>query len=307
MWAATKSAVINLMGTLPSPKLLLSLHLISLLCLPLLPHGQVYCYIGGNYTTGSPYESNLHHLLASLASAAPASDGFSATTAGESSDRVFGAALCRGDVNATDCRGCLGAASANILQGCPHNRRAEAILDHCLLKYSDQNFTSFPKNSQQVFGVYWRNISMATFPEYVEDAAGYNFVNQAIDTLLSGVANAAAPSSNSVKMFATGELSPGKGFPTTYGLAQCFPSITDSECRWCLQGLVNETLKLFDGRQGGQILGGSWCYLRYEVYLFYYGKPTVSLISAAPVNLPSSPPPPPGPLQIPTKSEDPHS
>ncbi|XP_020087176.1 G-type lectin S-receptor-like serine/threonine-protein kinase RKS1 [Ananas comosus] len=82
-------------------------------------------------------------------------------------------------------------------------------------------------------------------------------------------------------------------------MAQCVQHIAGSECRRCLQGLINETLKLFDGRQGGQILGG-WCYLRYEVFLFYYGKPTISRFSVAPVNLPISPPPP-GPPQIPTK------
>nr|CAD1832582.1 unnamed protein product [Ananas comosus var. bracteatus] len=176
-----------------------------------------------NYTTGSSYESNLHHLLASLASAAPASDGFSAAAAGESSDRVFGVAQCRGDVNATDCRACLGTASADILQRCPHSRTAEIFMDqYCLLKYSDRNFTSFPETSEQTFA--W-NVNNATFPDYAEDATGYNFVNQVLDTLLSGVADAAASSSNSVKLFATGELSTTKGFPTTYGLAQCLPHI----------------------------------------------------------------------------------
>nr|CAD1832584.1 unnamed protein product [Ananas comosus var. bracteatus] len=262
------------MGTLPSPKLL-SLHLISLLCLPLLQrggadlqHNQLCGNTGGNYTTGSPYESNLHHLLASLTSAAPASDGCSATTAGESSNRVFGIALCRGDMNATDCRACLSAASADILQACPHNRTAVILIDqYCMLKYSDRNFSSFPDNSQ----VFAWNVNTATFPYYAEGATGYNFVNQALDTLLSGVADAAASSSNSVKLFATGELSTATDFPTTYGLAQCLPHMAGSECRQCLQGLVNQTLKLFHGRQGGQILSG-WCYLRYEVYLFYYGK-----------------------------------
>nr|CAD1832568.1 unnamed protein product [Ananas comosus var. bracteatus] len=291
------------MSTPPSSKLFLSLQLLSLLCLPLLRRCgadlQFYPICGntdGNYTAGSPYESNLRRLLPSLTSAAPASDGFSAAAAaGESSDRAFGIALCRGDVNATDCRACLGTASANILQACPHNRTAEILFYYCLLKYSDQNFTSFLENSQQLF--LW-NVNNATFPGYYAEEV-YNFVNQAVDTLLSAIADAAASSSNSVKLFATGEVSITKGFPTIYGLAQCVSHIAGSECRRCLQGLINETLKLFDGRQGGQILGG-WCYLRYEVFLFYYGKPTKSLFSIAPVDLPSSPPPP-GPPQIPTK------
>nr|CAD1832565.1 unnamed protein product [Ananas comosus var. bracteatus] len=292
------------MNNPPSPKLFLSLHLISLFCLPLLrgcgadlPFYQICSNTGGNYTAGSPYESNLRRLLPSLSSAAPASDGYSAAAAGESSDRVFGIAHCRGDVNATDCRACLGTASIDILQACPHNRTAEILFYTCLLKYSDRNFTSFLENSEQL--VLW-NVNNATFPEYAEDATIYNFINQAVDTLLSGVADAAVSSSNSVKLFATGELSITNGFPTIHGLAQCFPHVSRPECRQCLQGLINETLKLFDGRQGGQILG-SWCYLRYEVYLFYYGKPTISLFSIAPVDLPS--PPPPGPLQIPTRKK----
>nr|CAD1832583.1 unnamed protein product [Ananas comosus var. bracteatus] len=266
------------MSTPPSSKLFLSLHLISLLCLPLLrrcgAHQPFYPICGntdGNYTASSPYESNLRRLLPSLASAAPASDGLSAAAAaGESSDRAFGIALCRGDVNTTDCRACL------VLRPELHLLPRELA-------------AALPVERQQrdVPGV------------LRQDATVYNFVNQALDMLLSGVADAAASSSNSVKLFATGELSITKGFPTIYGMAQCVQHIAGSECRRCLQGLINETLKLFDGRQGGQILGG-WCYLRYEVFLFYYGKPTKSLFSVAPVDLPISPPPP-GPPQIPTR------
>nr|CAD1819273.1 unnamed protein product [Ananas comosus var. bracteatus] len=91
------------------------------------------------------------------------------------------------------------------------------------------------------------------------------------------------------------------GFPTIYGLVQCTPDMSGPECRQCLQAQIDETLNMFDGYQGGGILG-VWCNLRYEVYPFYDRNPTIMLSSVAPGDLPGTPPGPPPPNTRPGSS-----
>nr|CAD1819183.1 unnamed protein product [Ananas comosus var. bracteatus] len=254
------------MDTTPSSALSPSyLLLISLLCcLPLLLHGgdddsplDQICGDTGNYTANSTYESNLRQLLPYLSSVASVSDGFSNASTGETPDQVFGLALCRGDLNATtDCSTCLDVASDDILQLCPYDKTAAIWYYDCLLKYSNQKFTSAFNNFEQIV----INI----------------FFNQVVKTLLSNLTDSAASKSNSRKLFATGESTITNGFPTIYGLVQCSPNMSGPECRQCLQGLISSMLGRFDGRQGGQIVG-LWCNLRYEVYKFYDGKFTRSI------------------------------
>nr|CAD1819278.1 unnamed protein product [Ananas comosus var. bracteatus] len=280
----------------PSPSCLL---LISLLCcLPLLLHGgdddspiDQICGDTGSYTANSTYESNLRHLLPYLSSVASVSDGFSNASTGESVDQVLGLALCRGDVNATDCGTCLDGAPSDTQQLCPYEKTAVIWYDHCLLMYSNQNFTSAFNNSGQVIMLNTQNITGERFPGYTRSTAIKNFFNQVVNTLLSHVADSAASNSNSGKLFATGELTITNGFPTIYGLAQCAPDMPGPECRRCLQAQINETLSYFDGRQGGRVLG-IWCNLRYEVYPFYYGRSMTSISSVAPGDLPGTPQPP---------------
>ncbi|XP_020095132.1 cysteine-rich repeat secretory protein 38-like [Ananas comosus] len=268
------------MDTTPSSALSSSyLLLISLLCcLPLLLHGgdddsplDQTCGDTGNYTANSTYESNLSQLLHTLSSVASVSDGFSNASTGESLDQVFGLALCRGDNNATDCRTCLDGASNDTQQLCPYHKEAVIWYDDCLLKYSNQNFTSAFDNSEQAVLYNINNITGERFPGYTQNTTIKNFFNQVVNTLLSDVADSAASNSNSGKLFATGELTITNGFPTIYGLAQCAPDMPGTECRQCLQAEINETLNYFDGRIGGRVLG-IWCNLRYEVYPFYYGR-----------------------------------
>nr|CAD1819179.1 unnamed protein product [Ananas comosus var. bracteatus] len=281
------------MDTPPSSTLFPSLLLISLLCcLPLLLHGDddslLYqiCGDAGNYTANSTYESNLHQLLASLPSVASVSEGFSTARTGKTPDQVWGLTLCRGDINATDCHTCLDGASYVILQLCPYDKAAVIWYDFCLLGYSNQNFISdFFDNSEQVFMRNAQNITGERFPGYTQNTTIMNFFNQVVNTLLSHVADSAASNSNSGKLFATGELTITNGFPTIYGLVQCAPDMSGPECRQCLQVLIGEMINWFDGQQGGRILG-FWCNLRYEVYTFYYGNPTIGLSSVAPGTCP---------------------
>ncbi|XP_020095531.1 cysteine-rich receptor-like protein kinase 25 isoform X1 [Ananas comosus] len=291
MSTALIKPVFNPMDTPPSSTLFPSLLLISLLCFLLLWHGGAdlplyqICGDTGNYTAKSTYQSNLHQLLASLPSLASVSDGFSnIASTGKSLDQVFGLALCRGDVNATNCRTCLDVAPSDILQLCPYDKAAVIWYDDCLLRYSNQNFTSAFNNSEQVVILNTQSIAGGRFPGYTQNTTIYDFFKQVVNTLLSHVADSAASNSNSGKLFATGESTITNAFLTIYGLVQCAPDMSGPECRQCLQGLISEMLRRFDGRQGGRILG-VWCNLRYEVYPFYNGNSTIRLSSVAPGDL----------------------
>ncbi|KAG5545443.1 hypothetical protein RHGRI_017809 [Rhododendron griersonianum] len=54
-------------------------------------------------------------------------------------NRTYGLALCRGDLNATDCKACVNLASTELQKLC---QSTEAIIwyDYCELKYSDLDF-----------------------------------------------------------------------------------------------------------------------------------------------------------------------
>ncbi|OAY63344.1 Cysteine-rich receptor-like protein kinase 25, partial [Ananas comosus] len=295
------------MDTPPSSTHFPSLLLISLLCFLLLRHGGAdlplhqICGNTRNYTANSTYESNLRQLLPYLSSAASVSNGFSTSSTGESLDQASGLALCRGDINATDCHTCLGRASNDTQQLCPYDKTAVIWYENCLLKYSNQNFASVFNDSEEIAMYNVLNTTGGRFPGYTQNTTIYDFFNQVMNTLLSDVADSAASNSNSGMLFATGELSITSGFPTIYGLVQCNPDMSGPECRQCLQAQINETLNMFDGYQGGGILG-VWCNLRYEVYPFYDRNPTIMLSSVAPGDLPGTPPGPPPPNTRPGSS-----
>ncbi|CAL5410888.1 unnamed protein product [Camellia sinensis] len=95
-----------------------------------------------NYTQNSPFGNNLKRLLESLWSNTPLSEGFKCIVFGNSTDRVYGQALCRGDVTAEVCRDYVQNASQEIMTVCPTQN---AIIWHefCQVQYSYQPFYSW--------------------------------------------------------------------------------------------------------------------------------------------------------------------
>ncbi|THG21272.1 hypothetical protein TEA_028077 [Camellia sinensis var. sinensis] len=76
----------------------------------------IYCDVSpANYTQNSPFGNNLKRLLESLWLNTPLSQGFKSTVFGNSTDQVYGQALCRGDVTAEVCRDCAQNASQEIM------------------------------------------------------------------------------------------------------------------------------------------------------------------------------------------------
>nr|POE58936.1 cysteine-rich repeat secretory protein 1 [Quercus suber] len=94
-----------------------------------IPTAAHYCYDTGNYTSNSTYRTNLNTLLASMINNTKIDYGFYNFSVGESPDKVYAIALCRGDTSPSECHSCINGASADLLKACPNQKEAIIWLD----------------------------------------------------------------------------------------------------------------------------------------------------------------------------------
>ncbi|THG12265.1 hypothetical protein TEA_020797 [Camellia sinensis var. sinensis] len=214
-----------------------------------------------NYTQNSPFGNNLKRLLESLWSNTPLSQGFNNTVFGNSTDQVYGQALCRGDVTPEVRRDCVQNASLEIMTVCPTQN---AIIWHefCQVQYSYRPFHSwdgytgmYPDSNKDE-----KNISVSVdFVVVLKD-----FMNKLSDQATFNPSNL---------MFATGKtkISTNK---TIYGLVQCTRDISQIDCRVCLNSEFGDLDGCCDYRQGSTVLSRN-CNMRFQLYPFY-NEPTVN-------------------------------
>ncbi|KAM3698207.1 hypothetical protein ACB098_06G171500 [Castanea mollissima] len=81
------------------------------------------CQTSDNFTTNNPYESNLDKLTGDLAYKTPPTS-FNFSSMGVKHNKIYGLALCRGDVSKIDCAACIIETSSNIRKNCPNNKGA---------------------------------------------------------------------------------------------------------------------------------------------------------------------------------------
>ncbi|CAL9041445.1 unnamed protein product [Musa banksii] len=224
---------------------------------------QVCSTSAGKFTANGTYESNLNLLLSSLISNGSAS-GFFTDTVGRMPNQVQGLVLCRGDTNATTCSSCLSTAGVEILQLCANDKDAVVWYDDCHLRYSNLQFLGTLDNDPE----------MAVASEYqVYDET--DLFDKVVNELMNSTADWAAY--NSTQRYASGlAINATHAFPNIYGLAQCTPDMSASDCRQCLEG-VSQGLPM--GRLIADNLGVR-CNLRYKVGPFFEGNPIVRLVSA---------------------------
>ncbi|KAM0952322.1 putative Gnk2-like domain-containing protein [Dioscorea sansibarensis] len=238
-----------------SVSLLLLLMFSRTLSDPLYQH----CETTGNYTTNSPYESNLSELLTFL-SAKGSIQGFSKKSIGNTPNQVYGMVLCRGDINTTECRSCLNLAAQEVVQLCPFSKGATIWNYHCVLRHSNQYFLS-SSNDSDVF--YVRS------NEHVTEQGPFN---KTVIEMMDAVFRWAAY--NTSRKFATGEAYFNQEFHKIYGLGQCTPDLSGDQCLQCLRGTCKMTRNMIAGRQLGNILGIR-CNVRYSTNPFFNGRPAV--------------------------------
>ncbi|XAR65598.1 Non-specific serine/threonine protein kinase [Bertholletia excelsa] len=137
--------------------MLLSLFSLSMLrsCFSVEPNYLACEPTAANYTVNSPFWYDLQSLLKSLWSNTPQNGGFYNTSVGDSSNQVYGQALCRGDVTPKICGNCLKNASQEIMANC-QKKDATIWLELCQVQYSNVRFFSnmvyggqYPESNKQ--------------------------------------------------------------------------------------------------------------------------------------------------------------
>ncbi|XP_078157091.1 cysteine-rich receptor-like protein kinase 6 [Carex rostrata] len=234
------------------------------------PHSTEYFYYvcdnhyisTGNYTNNSTYQSNLNLLFSALRSNSTG-NGFADGTVGTVPNMVTGIALCRGDHNASYCNTCF-SWTLDILNLCPYYKTAWMWYNSCYIYFSSQYFLSSLANSPHhpLINIYNVTVDPARF-------------DRAVLQLMSEMKSWAV--NNSTKLFATGVATNfSTEYPAIYGLVQCTPDMTKSQCQVCLQRLIDDFPKYVNGCIGARTIG-IHCNIRYEVYTFYEGPDMVRI------------------------------
>ncbi|KAL7244051.1 hypothetical protein ACSBR1_016305 [Camellia fascicularis] len=207
------------------------------------------------YTANSPYQSNLNTLLSVLSSKSTSINGFYYYTVGlKSLDIAYGLFLCRGDVSTQTCQDCVATATKEVLQNCPNSKVVTTWYDKCMLRYSNKSI--FTISDQSV-------LYILVNTENIKDPKRFtNLLGKVMDDVATRASNGV-----SGKKFATREAD-FSALQTLYGLAQCTPDLTTSDCNTCLRDAISSFPDCCDGRRGGRVLFPS-CNVRYETYPFY--------------------------------------
>ncbi|RDX61707.1 Cysteine-rich receptor-like protein kinase 25, partial [Mucuna pruriens] len=255
--------------TVKPPLALFSLFCVLILASESAPtYSAHYCTNQTFYQPNTTFGSNLNALLSSLTSNSSlrSNDGFYRTAVGQATpDVVNGLFLCRGDVNATICHGCVAAAATNITRLCPTDKEAIIWYDMCMLRYSSSTFNNIvpgiPLNDEGSV----QNSNRDAF-------------NKKLAELLNDLAEKASASSVLGKKFAAGDV----GFAssqTLYGMAQCVPELTGDGCGTCFRSAIASLPTCCDGSEGARVLLPA-CNIRYQLYPFLYN--TTSTMPLAP-------------------------
>ncbi|XP_042482430.1 putative receptor-like protein kinase At4g00960 [Macadamia integrifolia] len=230
-----------------------------------------YLSLDNQTTNSSKYLANLNLLLLSLSSNSNATSGtgFYNTTTGNGSDKVYGQFLCRGDITVKDCQTCVETAGTGIKSVCPNMTAAVAWYDNCMLRYSNESFFSILEQEPFRYAPAPNNLTKLDQYNTTVGNLLHRLVNQSVY-----VASTTTP-----KYYASGQVSYYSGFDNLYGLVQCNPDITPTECNSCLIGSVNLDIpRLLYPKQGGRILKPS-CNVRYEFNSPFYQPSTTPAIA----------------------------
>jgi Salt stress response/antifungal len=251
------------------------------LCLHPASAYEIYkvCNMTKNYTDYSAYGFNLRNLFSSLSAQAAAKQGFCKGTIGTAPDQISGLVLCRGDVDSSTCGDCLSQSFKCVTKLCQYSKEVTIFDDFCLIHYSDRQFLNTTENIDS-FMTYKYNPQNMTNNRFIgwdrSNSTIRNYFHTVMNSLLKNVAHQAAFKSRN--RFGTAMINISESLPVIYGLSQCTPDFSNYTCRACLQDLIDQMLKYFDGWQSGQIFGIR-CTLRYDTSIFFLGDPDVQISS----------------------------
>ncbi|PIA58483.1 hypothetical protein AQUCO_00500431v1 [Aquilegia coerulea] len=208
------------------------------------------CFISGNYTSDSQFQTNLNVLLPSLVSNGTR-DGFFNTTVGAGSDIIYGLVQCRYDISPEDCQSCLETSSVQIIRRCPNRKKAAIRYDYCILHYSNIQFFSRPDRNARGILYSVGNVSDALANTY----------NQQLTSLMNTLSSTAASRVSKFDISSINYTSSDQIF----GLVQCTTDLSSNDCLSCLQSMISEIRSCCDNSIGARIYSTT-CNFRYETY-----------------------------------------
>ncbi|XP_022720562.1 putative receptor-like protein kinase At4g00960 [Durio zibethinus] len=208
----------------------------------------------GNYTTNSNYQANLNSIVSQFSSLTEFNYGFFNLSAGVSPDNVNVIALCRGDLNQSQCNSCLNYTATELEQLCPSIKEATAWSEHCLVRYANRDMYGMLENDPRTC-VY--NKANASNPDQFKKGLSELLKN------LSSEAAAGGP----LRKYAAGNATAGN-LQTVYATVQCTPDLDEINCSTCLDFAMSELEKCCYERIGCRVLRPN-CVLRFESNPFY--------------------------------------
>ncbi|PON85324.1 Protein kinase-like [Trema orientale] len=207
------------------------------------------CSSAFTYSPNDQFAANLKRLLDALSSNTdhniPNRPGFYNTSLDVLQDRVYGQALCRGDISSHACQECVHSATHYIFTNC---NKTDAIIwyELCQVRYSQS-----PSSAMEV---YTGNLLDYNNRENKIVSKKIRF-RKALTYLMNNLSTESA-FSPSKHMFATGKIEFSKK-KTIYGLVQCTMDIPPELCKQCLDSALGELDACCSFRQGGIVLGNN--------------------------------------------------
>ncbi|KAD4586632.1 hypothetical protein E3N88_24233 [Mikania micrantha] len=160
---------------------------------------------------------------------------------------------CHRDLSRTDCLVCY-AVSRTAVPGCLPRTSGRIFLDGCFVRYD--NYSFFQEAVDPATDA--RNCTSGVLRTNWDDfEGGLVEFNRSANELVENVTNLALNNGGFGVM----------GLKGVYGLAQCWESLTNDECRVCLNKAKSEAIGCLPSREGRSMIAG--CYLRYSTQKFF--------------------------------------
>ncbi|KAI8525211.1 hypothetical protein RHMOL_Rhmol13G0212000 [Rhododendron molle] len=157
-------------------------------------------------------------------------------------------ALCRGDLLDDMCQDCVIYTGKDVVKQCPRSTRVATWYDECMLRYSNAPISPAQESREWVALINVLNVTNATR------------FSEVLGEVLADVANRAS-SDDSGKKFATAEAN-FSSVQLVYGLAQCTPDLSSSDCDSCLRNCTTKFVSLFLYHYRGARVYFPYCFVR---------------------------------------------
>ncbi|PIN21737.1 hypothetical protein CDL12_05547 [Handroanthus impetiginosus] len=211
---------------------------------------ESFIYVGCSqlrYNPGSPYETNLNSMLASLVNSASISNfnNFKISLPGSTqSDVLYGLFQCRGDQTSSDCHHCVANAVNRIGTFCVGTSGGAMQLEGCFIKYDNTSFLGAQDKSLMS--------SKCGAPASI----GYDS-DQDLLTRRDAVLAYLTAAGGGGEYFRVG------GSGKVQGMVQCVQDLSGSECQDCLSEAI-QRLKSECGTAAWGDMFLAKCYARYS-------------------------------------------